>query len=63
MYTNFAREFFDFQTLFKSLLNKKLHLLNVNPDCMILLDKASNIVEIQVVKYAEYHIADDALDT
>jgi SulP family sulfate permease len=43
--------------------DKKLHLLNVNPDCKILLAKASNIVELKVVDHAEYHIADDALDS
>jgi SulP family sulfate permease len=43
--------------------DKKLHLLNVNPDCKVLLEKASNIVELKVVDHAEYHIADDALDS
>jgi len=43
--------------------DKKLHLLNVNPDCKLLLEKASNIVELKVVDHAEYHIADDALDS
>jgi SulP family sulfate permease len=43
--------------------DKKLHLFNVNPDCKSLLEKASNIVELRVVDHAEYHIADDSLDS
>ncbi|MFG1499461.1 SulP family inorganic anion transporter [Halobacteriovorax sp. XZX-3] len=41
---------------------KKLHLLNLSKDCLILLDKASNIVELSVIEDLNTHIADDRLD-
>ncbi len=41
---------------------KKLHLLNLGPDCKILLEKAENIVELSVQENAHWHIADDQLD-
>lgn len=41
---------------------KKLHLLNLSNDCLLLLDKASNIVELSVIEDLEWHIADDKLD-
>jgi SulP family sulfate permease len=41
---------------------KKLHLLNVSSDCKVLLDKASNIVELKVLEDG-YRIADDVLDS
>ena len=43
--------------------DKKLHLLNVSADCKLLLDKASNIVELTVLDNSDYHIADDKLDS
>ncbi|MFG1491964.1 SulP family inorganic anion transporter [Halobacteriovorax sp. GFR7] len=41
---------------------KKLHLLNLSKDCLVLLDKASNIVELSVIEDLNTHIADDRLD-
>lgn len=43
--------------------NKKLHLLNLSGDCELLLKKAKNIVELNVIKNSEWHIADDELDS
>jgi len=40
---------------------KFLHLLNLNPECRELLDKADNIVEISVIDHLDWHIADDKL--
>jgi len=42
--------------------NKKLHLLNLGPDCKLLIKKASNIVELSIQEDAHWHIADDKLD-
>lgn len=45
-----------------SLLNKKLHILNLSHECRILLDKAENIVEITEIEGLEWHhLADDRL--
>jgi SulP family sulfate permease len=41
---------------------KKLHLLNLGQDCLLLLKKAENIVELSVIEDLESHIADDSLD-
>lgn len=41
---------------------KKLHLLNLGPDCKVLLEKASNIVELSIQEDAHWHVADDLLD-
>ena len=43
--------------------NKKLHLLNLGPDCKLLLEKAENIVELSIQEDAHWHIADDKLDS
>lgn len=43
-------------------VGKKLHLLNLSKDCQLLLDKASNIVELSVIDDLSTHIADDRLD-
>lgn len=43
--------------------NKKLHLLNLGPDCQVLLGKAQNIVELSIKEDAHFeHVADDQLD-
>lgn len=42
--------------------NKKLHLLNLGPDCQQLLGKAQNIVELSIKEDAHWHVADDQLD-
>lgn len=42
---------------------KKLHLLNLGPDCKLLLEKAENIVELSIQEDAHWHIADDKLDS
>jgi len=41
---------------------KKLHLMNLGPDCRILLDNAENIVELSIQENAHWHVADDQLD-
>ena len=41
---------------------KKLHLLNLSKECLALLGRAENIVELSVIEDLEWHIADDALD-
>jgi len=40
---------------------KMLHLLNLSPDCQLLLKKAGNIVELSVIENLEWHIADNEL--
>jgi SulP family sulfate permease len=40
---------------------KSLHLLNLSPECLELMEKADNIVEISVIENLEWHIADDRL--
>jgi SulP family sulfate permease len=42
--------------------NKKLHLLNLGPDCQQLIGKAQNIVELSIKEDAHWHVADDQLD-
>jgi SulP family sulfate permease len=41
---------------------KNLHLLNLSPECLELMEKADNIVEISLIEDLEWHIADDRLD-
>ncbi|HSR88355.1 MAG TPA: SulP family inorganic anion transporter [Pontiella sp.] len=41
---------------------KNLHLLNLSPECLELMEKADNIVEVSVIENLEWHIADDRLD-
>ncbi len=44
-------------------VNKKLHLLNLGPDCKVLLANAQNIVELSIKEDGHWeHVADDALD-
>jgi SulP family sulfate permease len=40
---------------------KHLHLLNLSPECKLLLDKAESIVELSVIEDLDWHIADDKL--
>jgi sulfate permease, SulP family len=42
---------------------KKVHLLNLSKDCLVLLDKAESIVELSVIDDLDWHhVADDRLD-
>ena len=41
---------------------KKLHLLNLGKDCLTLLNKAENIVEVSIIDDRHWHVADDLLD-
>ncbi len=44
--------------------DKKLHLLNLGPDCKQLIGNAKNIVELSVIEDLKWqHIADDELDS
>jgi SulP family sulfate permease len=40
---------------------KKLHLLNLSDECLKLLKKAENIVEVNIIEGAHYQLADDKL--
>ena len=40
---------------------KRLHLLNLSPECKVLLDKAESIIELSVIEDLDWHIADDKL--
>jgi SulP family sulfate permease len=40
---------------------KFLHLLNLSPECLELMEKADNIVEVSVIEDLEWHIADNRL--
>ncbi|MDX1452717.1 MAG: SulP family inorganic anion transporter [Oleiphilaceae bacterium] len=42
--------------------NKKLHLRHLSPECRILLNKAGNLVEVNVMEDPYYHVASDKLD-
>lgn len=42
-------------------LNKRLHLRHLSTDCLDLLDKAKNLVEVTTATDPYYHIADDKL--
>jgi SulP family sulfate permease len=42
-------------------LGKKLHLRHLSPDCRVLLRKAGDLVEVNVIEDPHYHVADDAL--
>jgi len=42
---------------------KKLHLRHLTPECKLLLKKAGNLVEVNVMEDPKYHVADDALDS
>lgn len=41
--------------------NTKLHLRHLSPDCVALLDKAGDLVEVNVMEDPHYHVADDKL--
>ena len=41
---------------------KFLHLLNLSKECLQLLKKADNIIEVSVIENLDWHIADDLLD-
>lgn len=40
---------------------KKLHLRHLSPECRILLKKAGNLVEVNVLEDPQYHVADDQI--
>lgn len=40
---------------------KQLHLCHLSAECQALLDKAGNLVEVNVVEDPKYHVADDRL--
>ncbi|MDH5436150.1 MAG: SulP family inorganic anion transporter [Gammaproteobacteria bacterium] len=40
---------------------KKLHLRHLSPECRLLLRKAGNLVEVNVMEDPQYHVADDEL--
>jgi len=42
--------------------NKKLHLRHLNMECRMLLKKAGNLVEVNVIEDPSYHVASDKLD-
>ncbi|MBD3670695.1 MAG: SulP family inorganic anion transporter [Gammaproteobacteria bacterium] len=41
--------------------NKTLHLRHLSPECRMLLKKAGNLVEVNVLEDPRYHVADDEL--
>ncbi len=43
------------------LLGKRLHLRHLSPDCLEVLDKAKDMVELNVQEDPHYHIADNKL--
>jgi SulP family sulfate permease len=43
-------------------LGKRLHLRHLSPDCRELLDKAGDMIEVNLVEDPRYHVADDKLD-
>ena len=42
--------------------NKKLHLRHLSTECRLLLKKAGNMVEVNVIEDPSYHVASDKLD-
>ncbi len=42
--------------------NKQLHLRHLSPECRVLLNKAGNLVEVNVMEDPQYHVASDKLD-
>lgn len=40
---------------------KKLHLKHLSQDCLELLDKAKDMIEVNVIEDPKYHIADNKL--
>ena len=51
-------------TLAERYLNagKTLHLKHLSPECRLLLEKAGNLVEVNVIEDPTYHVASDKLD-
>jgi SulP family sulfate permease len=43
-------------------LNKTLHLKHLSAECALLLQKAGDIVEVNILEDPKYHVADDALE-
>ena len=43
-------------------LGKRLHLRHLSPDCRALLDRARDMIEVNVVEDPRYRVADDKLD-
>ncbi len=41
--------------------NKVLHLRHLSPECALLLKRAGDIVEVNILEDPKYHVADDAL--
>ena len=44
-------------------LGKILHLRHLTPECLLLLHKAKDLIEVNVIEDPKYAIADDALDS
>ncbi|MFK5893228.1 MAG: SulP family inorganic anion transporter [Pseudomonadota bacterium] len=42
-------------------VDKRLHLRHLSPECTMLLSKAGNLCEVNVIEDPQYHVADDAL--
>ena len=42
-------------------LNKRLHLRHLSPECRVLLHKAGDLVEVNLLEDPTYHVADDEL--
>ena len=40
---------------------KTLHLVHLNQECKLLLEKAGDLVEVNVIEDPDYHIASDKL--
>lgn len=51
-------------TLAERYLNagKTLHIRHLSPECRLLLEKAGNLVEVNVIEDPKYHVASDKLD-
>ncbi|KZZ59132.1 sodium-independent anion transporter [Oleiphilus sp. HI0125] len=51
-------------TLAERYLNagKTLHIRHLSPECRLLLEKAGNLVEVNVIEDPNYHVASDKLD-
>ena len=41
--------------------NKRLHLRHLSPECTLLMSKAGNLCEVNVIEDPTYHVADDKL--
>ena len=40
---------------------KRLHLRHLSAECQLLLEKAGDLVEVNVIEDPKYHVADDRL--